>query len=76
MKAWVRNHAYKAPASHVHVNGKYEENLVKKSLMVTDVKDTYLCPSSEQVFINMWNLYKVNFAENGVCNCLYNLCSR
>lgn len=49
MKEWLRIHALKGPASHVSTNGKYQENLVKESQVLTDIKDSYVCPSEIEV---------------------------
>lgn len=47
-KLWIKSHAYKGPASHVHKNGTYEEKLVKAAKILTDIKDSFLCPDEEE----------------------------
>eukprot|EP00794_Sanderia_malayensis_P013954 gene13954-15410_t len=47
-KAWIKSHAYKAPASHIHKNGKFETRLVKPAKIITDTKDTFLCPDEKE----------------------------
>ncbi len=47
-KEWIKSHAFKGPASHVHKNGKFETRLVKAAKVVTDVKDTFLCPDEQE----------------------------
>ena len=47
-KLWIKSHAYKGPASHVHKNGTYEHKLVKAARILTDIKDTFLCPDEKQ----------------------------
>ena len=59
-RAWIKSHAYKAPASHIHKNGTYETNLLKASTVLTDIQDTFLCPDEdEKVFcIDCWKGYR------------------
>ncbi len=47
-KTWIKSHAFKAPASHVHKNGKFETRLLKAADVVTDIKDTFLCPDKKE----------------------------
>ena len=50
MKDWLRNdHTYKGPASHVKTNGKYRENLIRKSEVLTDQQDMFVCPTEEEI---------------------------
>ena len=53
-KVWIKSHAYKGPASHIHENGTYEHKLVRPAKVLTDAKDTLLCPSErEKVLLNI-----------------------
>lgn len=47
-KDWIKSHAYKGPASHIHKNGTYENKLVRPAKVITDIKDTMLCPDEEE----------------------------
>ncbi|XP_065054193.1 uncharacterized protein LOC135682994 [Rhopilema esculentum] len=47
-KRWIKSHAYKGPASHIHKNGTYEHQLVRAAKVITDVKDTFLCPDEHE----------------------------
>jgi len=47
-KDWIKSHAYKGPASHIHRNGTYEHKLLRPSKVITDIKDTLLCPDEKE----------------------------
>ena len=46
-EAWIKNNALKAPASHVILDGKYNFNLLYPSEMVSDARDSQLCPKTQ-----------------------------
>ena len=48
-KTWLKLHAMKGPASHVHTNGKFKGGIVKPASMLTDKKDTIICPNEKQL---------------------------
>lgn len=49
MKSWLRQHSLKGPASNSHRQGKFEELLKQKSGIVTDEKDSIICPTFEEI---------------------------
>lgn len=49
MKAWIRAHAFKGPASDIHKSGTFNKHLVKGSDIVTDNLDSVVCPNETEV---------------------------
>ena len=54
-KDWIKSHAYKGPASHIHRNGTYEHKLLRPSKVITDIKDTLLCPDEKEKVLSLFN---------------------
>ena len=46
---WIKKNAIQAPASHVYWNGDFREGLLDPASVVTDLKDTLLCPTENIV---------------------------
>ena len=47
-KTWIKSHAFRAPASHIHEDGQIQKKLVKKAKVLTDIKDSLLCPTEDE----------------------------
>ena len=63
-KIWIKSHAYKGPASHIHKNGTYEHKLVRPAKVITDVKDTLLCPDEKEKVPAFYHVEYLNTNSN------------
>ena len=49
VRNWLREHTLQGPSSHVHSNGEYKRDIVRPADVVTDIKDTIVCPNQQEV---------------------------
>lgn len=65
---WIKEKALRAPASHVYWNGDFKEGLLEPSSVVTDLKETHLCPTKNTVSLLFSFIIKVEILLDFVIN--------